>query len=41
MIIDEVAKEGGDTSLTAYHDRWLWPCLRRMKSGHYRTIKLP
>jgi hypothetical protein len=37
MIIDEQAKGSGDTSLTAWHDRWLWPCLRRMKAGHYRT----
>ena len=37
MIIDETAKKNGETSLTAWHDRWLWPCLRRMKSGHYRT----
>ena len=37
MIIDELAKGSGDTSLTAWHDRWLWPALSRMKSGHYRT----
>ena len=37
MIIDETAKNNGDTSLTAWHDRWLWPALRRMKAGHYRT----
>jgi len=37
MIIDETAKNSGDTSLTAWHDRWLWPALTRMKSGHYRT----
>ena len=37
MIIDETAKDSGDTSLTAWHDRWLWPALTRMKSGHYRT----
>jgi hypothetical protein len=37
MIIDETAKGSGDTSLTSWHDRWLWPCLHRMKSGHYRT----
>jgi hypothetical protein len=37
MIIDETAENSGDTSLTAWHDRWLWPALTRMKSGHYRT----
>jgi len=37
MIIDETAEGSGDTSLTAWHDRWLWPALTRMKSGHYRT----
>ncbi len=37
MIIDETAKESGDTSLTAWHDRWLWPALTRLKAGHYRT----
>ena len=37
MIADELAKTSGGNDLTAWHDRWLWPCLRRMKSGHYRT----
>ena len=37
MLIDETAEASGDTSLTAWHDRWLWPALTRMKSGHYRT----
>jgi hypothetical protein len=37
MIADELAQTNGDNDLTAWHDRWLWPCLRRMKSGHYRT----
>ena len=37
MIIDETAEGSGDTSLTAWHARWLWPALTRMKSGHYRT----
>jgi hypothetical protein len=37
MIADELAKTNGGNDLTAWHDRWLWPCLRRMKSGHYRT----
>ena len=30
-------RQTGSNNLTAWHDRWLWPCLRRMKSGHYRT----
>ena len=37
MIIDETAKNSRDTRLTAWHDRWLWPALTRMKSWHYRT----
>jgi len=37
LITDELAKNNGANDLTAWHDRWLWPCLRRMKSGHYRT----
>ena len=24
-----------DGSLTAWHDQWLWPCLNRVKAGHY------
>jgi hypothetical protein len=36
-INDELAKNGGSNDLTAWHDRWLWPLLRRMKAGHYRT----
>ena len=37
VINDELGKQTGSNNLTAWHDRWLWPCLRRMKSGHYRT----
>ena len=37
LINDELAKNNGANDLTAWHDRWLWPCLRRMKTGHYRT----
>jgi len=37
LINDELAKNHGANDLTAWHDRWLWPCLRRMKTGHYRT----
>ena len=37
LITDELAKNNGANDLTAWHDRWLWHCLRRMKSGHYRT----
>jgi hypothetical protein len=37
MIADELAKTSGGNDLTAWHDRWLWPCLTRIKSGHYRT----
>lgn len=36
-ITDARAKKQGSSDLTAWHDRWLWPCLLRMKSGHYRT----
>jgi len=36
-ITDELAKNNGSNDLTAWHGRWLWPCLRRMKAGHYRT----
>ena len=37
LINDQLAKNDGGNDLTAWHDRWLWPCLRRMKAGHYRT----
>ena len=37
VINDELGKQTGSNNLTAWHDRWLWPCLRGMKSGHYRT----
>jgi len=37
LINDELAKNNGANDLTAWHDRWLWPCLRRMKAGHYRN----
>ena len=37
VINDELGKDTGSNNLTAWHDRWLWPCLRRMKSGRYRT----
>jgi len=37
VINDELGKQAGSNNLTAWHDRWLWPCLRRMKAGHYRT----
>ena len=37
VINDELGKHTGSNNLTAWHDRWLWPCLRRMKAGHYRT----
>jgi hypothetical protein len=36
-INDELAKQDGSNDLTAWHDRWLWPLLRRLKAGHYRT----
>ena len=41
MIIDELAKGSGDTSLTAWHDRWLWPCLTRMKNRALPHHQLP
>ena len=37
LINDELAENNGANDLTAWHDRWLWPCLRRMKGGHYRA----
>ena len=37
VINDTRAKKHGSSDLTAWHDRWLWPCLQRLKSGHYRT----
>lgn len=37
VINDARAKKHGSSELTAWHDRWLWPCLTRMKAGHYRT----
>jgi hypothetical protein len=37
VIHDELGKHTGSNNLTAWHDRWLWPALRRMKTGHYRT----
>jgi hypothetical protein len=37
VINDARAKKHGSSELTAWHDRWLWPCLVRMKAGHYRT----
>ncbi len=36
VINDARAKKHGSADLTAWHDRWLWPCLVRLKSGHYR-----
>ena len=41
MILDELAKGSGDTSLTAWHDRWLWPCLTRMKNRALPHHQLP
>lgn len=37
VINDARAKKHGSSELTAWHDRWLWPCMLRMKVGHYRT----
>lgn len=37
QINDELAKTDGSNDLTAWHDRWLWPLLRRLRAGHYRT----
>jgi hypothetical protein len=34
-ITDTVAGPAGNGSLTAWHDQWLWPCLERVKAGHY------
>jgi hypothetical protein len=37
VINDARAKKHGGADLTAWHDRWLWPCLERIKATHYRT----
>jgi hypothetical protein len=37
VITDQLGKSNGSNDLTAWHDRWLWPCLTRMKGGRYRT----
>lgn len=29
-------KRPGSNDITAWHDRWLWPFLNRIKGGHYR-----
>lgn len=34
----EIGKRPGASDLTAWHDRWLWPFLRRMQGGHYRIM---
>ena len=36
-INDARAKKQGSSDLTAWHDRWLWPCLERIKTTHYGT----
>ncbi len=37
VIADELTAATGSSDLTAWHDRWLWPLLQRVKGGHYRT----
>ena len=37
VINDELATATGSSDLAAWHDRWLWPLLQRVKGGHYRT----
>lgn len=37
VINDARVKKQGSSDLTAWHDRWLWPGLERIKAGHYRT----
>lgn len=37
VINDARAKKQGSSELTAWHDRWLWPVLDRIKATHYRT----
>ena len=37
LINDQLAQKNGGNDLTAWHDRSLWPALRRLKTGHYRT----
>ena len=37
VIDDQIGRKIGGNNLTAWHDRWLWPFLRRLKTGHYRT----
>lgn len=35
VIADTRAKQAGATDLTAWHDRWLWPAIRRLRADHY------
>ncbi|MGI8416127.1 MAG: hypothetical protein ACR2P2_07945 [Nakamurella sp.] len=35
-VADATAKEAGSAELTAWHDRWFWPTLQRLRQGHYR-----
>lgn len=37
VINDARAKKQGSSNLAAWHDRWLWPGLERIKTTHYRT----
>ncbi|MGI8416445.1 MAG: hypothetical protein ACR2P2_09645 [Nakamurella sp.] len=35
-VSDATAKGAGSAELAAWHDRWLWPGLSRIRQGHYR-----
>lgn len=35
-IADATANAAGNAELTAWHDRWFWPTLQRLRQGHYR-----
>ena len=43
LVDEQTAKPGSDkkrgsSDLTAWHDRWLWPFLNRVRAGHFRII---
>ena len=38
VVTDEAAEDGA-VDVTAWHDRWLWPCLRRLRDTMYSTTE--
>ena len=34
-IAAQTARRGGTNDYIAWHDRWLWPTLKRLREGHY------